>query len=98
METLVQVNISDVNIKDTIYYYTVGRNFSDRNLRFRIEVYGVEMMTMKPINIATVNFSPLFKDAVVGMAHFAIYTVTGAEYSDKKRRLKNRKIRVWEME
>lgn len=97
MEILPQVDMSAIKIRDSVYYYTVGKNLSHHTLRFALEVYGIEYETMKPINIVTVHFEPIFKDSHLSIAHLAIHTVTGLEYSEKNRELKGKKIRVWKV-
>ncbi len=95
MEILPQINMKEIKIKDTVYYYTVGKNPSDRVLRFSLEVYGVEYETLRPINIVTVHFEPIFKDSHLSIAHLAVHTVTGLKYSKGSRRLTGKRIRVW---
>ena len=97
MEIIPQVSLDDINIKDTVFYYTINKNPSDRELRFVMELYGIEKSTAKPVNVVTVYFSPAFKDSHLSIANLAIHTLTGAKYSKSLRRLTYTKIRIWRM-
>ena len=95
MDILPQVKMDDVNIKDNVYYYTIGKNPSHRTLRFSLEVYGIDIETLAPINIVTVHFPHVLKDVYLSIVHLAIHRVTGLKYNKSVRRLTRKKVKIW---